>query len=102
MATYFVKVNTYWQNSADAFVGPFANKQAAQAAIESAAQSDNVCKSGQSCDDVKNIVRVYLPMSAPAAKRAGLREDWMNNRNVISRIPTGTSDLMQLQENNYN
>ena len=35
-ATYYIRIDTYWQNSADSFVGPFASRDEAQAEIESA------------------------------------------------------------------
>ena len=104
MATYFVRINSYWQNSADYFVGPFGSRNEADSAIEKAVSAPRslVCKSGQMSSDVKNGIRVFQPVSKTDAQRAGMREDFMNNRNVLPRIPLDTSDLMEMNESsNY-
>ena len=33
-ATYYIEVDTYWQNSKSYFVGPFESRQAAEAWVE--------------------------------------------------------------------
>lgn len=98
MATYFIRIGTYWQNSPDRFVGPFDSREAAQAEIDRATGADNsrVVLAGQSASDVKTAIRCHGILSKTEAKRAG-----MTDRNTLSHtIPLNTYDLTE-HENAY-
>jgi hypothetical protein len=91
MATYFIRIDTYWQNSADRFVGPFNSREAAETAIVTAtdAAGSKVVRRGQSASDIKRGIRVHEVLSKTDAKRAG-----MNERNTLGAvIPLDTHDL---------
>lgn len=88
MATYFIEVDTYWQNSASYFVGPFATKAEAEAWHQQDAGSDaNVWYSTSLCGgDIRDAWRVYPePLSKTAAVRRGMHADYERD-NVISPI----------------
>ena len=75
-ATYYVEVDTYWQNSASYFVGPFETSDQAEQWINATngAKDANVWRSDSHCGgDIKSAWRVYAPVSATTAKRRGLR-----------------------------
>jgi hypothetical protein len=79
MATYYVKVDTYWQNSPDYFVGPFNDRQAAQSWLDGRDGSVNLAD--QFAGDVKNDWRASM-MSATEAKRNGM-SDTYERHNVL-------------------
>lgn len=101
MATYYVRIDTYWQNSPDRFVGPFQTHQDAENAIAEAldASDSKVCTSNQFASDVKHGIRVHGVMSATAARKAGMKDEFANygTGNVIDRIPTSTDELYQIE-----
>ena len=91
MATYFIRIDTYWQNSPDRFVGPFVDRSEAQAEIGRATSADNsrVVLAGQMASDIKTGIRCHGVLSKTEAKRRG-----MTDRNTLSRtIPLDTTDL---------
>lgn len=102
MANYFIRIDTYWQNSPDHFVGPFESRETAQTAIDAALEAPNTCAvaAGQMARDVKNGIRVHGILSQTEAKRMGMK-DWRlgdNESNVIGkRVPVDTADLYQMQ-----
>lgn len=99
-AQYFIRIDTYWQNSPDYFVGPFASREAAQAAIDDIRTEDNVWLSTSSCGgDIRTAVRVYPTiLTATEAKRNGMRNDYGSRHNVVPTMPTGSEDLFETLE----
>lgn len=96
MATYFIRIDTYWQNSADRFVGPFDSREAAEVAIDAATSANKsmVVRQGQSARNIKTGIRVHGVLSKTEAKRAGMTE-----RNVLSRtIPLDTYELREHED----
>lgn len=93
---YFIRIDTYWQNSPDYFVGPFESRAAAAAAIDSVRTEDNnVWLSTSTCDgDIRTAVRVYPGiLTATEAKRRGMRDDYGVRHNVVSEMPRCSHDL---------
>lgn len=97
---YFVRVDTYWQNSADYFVGPFDSRAAAQAAIDAIPTSANAWLASSSCGgDIRDAVRVYdTILTATEARARGMNETGNENyeTNVLPRIPTDAYQLHAL------
>jgi hypothetical protein len=97
MASYFIRIDTYWQNSPDRFVGPFKNRKDAEAAIKVAQDADTslVVRPGQSARDIKRGIRVLGVVPATVARR----NYGMTERNTLSRvIPINTEDLREHEE----
>lgn len=96
MATYFIRIDTYWQNSLDRFVGPFASRDEAQAEIDHATNAENsrVVLIGQSASDIKTGIRCHGILSKTSATRHGMTE-----RNTLSMtIPLNTADLTEHED----
>lgn len=90
MATYFIEVDTYWQNSPSYFVGPFNSKAEAEAWFsgDDWTPADNIWMSGSNCGgDIRDAWRIYpAPLSKTAARQRGMRRwsDGDERENVIS------------------
>jgi hypothetical protein len=102
-ATYYIHIDTFWQNSPDRFVGPFDSKAEAQAAIDEAydALDSNVAAYGMSSNNIKGAVRVHGVLSKSAARRAGMRDYGLGDdtSNVIGeRVPHSMNDLKEIEE----
>lgn len=77
-AQYFIEVDTYWQNSASYFVGPFESREAAEAWHQQDVPSDaNVWYSTSTCGgDIRDAWRIYpAPLTKTEAKRRGMDDD---------------------------
>jgi len=97
MATYFIRIDTYWQNSPDRFVGPFASRKEAQAEIDRATSADNsrVVLIGQSASDIKTGIRCHGIFPRNVCER----NYGMTDRNMLSRtIPLHTTDLREHED----
>lgn len=100
-ATYFIEVDTYWQNSASFFVGPFASREAAAAYV--AQDSDNVWLSTSGCGgDIRSAWRIYpQPLSKTEARARGMRD----HNELSTRTPLSARSLSnavrELQEMAY-
>lgn len=96
-AQYFIRVDTYWQNSPDYFVGPFDSREAAQAAIDNIQTEDNVWLSTSTCGgDIRSAVRVFPAiLTASEAKRGGMRDDYGARHNVMPTMPRDANDLFE-------
>lgn len=72
---YYIQVDTYWSNAKDYFVGPFASREEARAAVEAIPTDSNAWLATSTCGgDIREAVRVYpQPLSHTAARRAGMR-----------------------------
>ena len=101
--TYYVRVDTYWQNSPDSFIGPFASRADAQTAIDAALDAPNslAVLAGNSPRDIKEAVRIHGILSKTEARKFGLR-DWSlgdNESNCPSgRVPVDGSDLAEMYQ----
>lgn len=78
MATYYIEVDTYWQNSPSSFVGPFNTAAAARAWFDTDKwqPSDNVWLSTSQCGgDIRSAYRIYpAPLTKTEARRHGMRD----------------------------
>ncbi len=94
-AQYFIRIDTYWQNSPDYFVGPFESRDAAQAAIDGIKAGDNLWLSTSTCGgDIRTAVRVFPSvLTASEAKRGGMRDDYGPRHNTIPNMPSDAGDL---------
>lgn len=90
MATYYIEVDTYWQNSRSHFVGPFDSKAEAASWHQNDdwTPHDNVWYSTSQCGgDIRDAWRIYpTPLSKTEARRHGMRryEDRDEMDNTIS------------------
>jgi hypothetical protein len=77
-ATYFIEVDTYWQNSRSYFVGPFESRDAAEAWYQNDdwTAEDNTWLSTSNCGgDIRSAWRIYpKALSRTAARKQGLRQ----------------------------
>lgn len=96
-AQYFIRIDTYWQNSPDYFVGPFDSRDEAQTAIDSITTEANVWLSTSTCGgDIRSAVRVFPAiLTASEAKRSGMRDDYGAKHNTIPTMPTSAADLFE-------
>jgi hypothetical protein len=98
-AAYYVRVDTYWQNSPDRFAGPFESREAAQAEIDRAINEpdSNAWLAGEHCGgNIKYAVRIFPDiLTATEAKRQGMRPlGALRGTNMIGeRIPVHADDL---------
>lgn len=99
-AQYFIRIDTYWQNSRDNFVGPFESREAAQAAIDGIDSEDNVWLSTSMCGgDIRTAVRVYPTiLTSTEAKRMGMRNDYGSSHNTVPMMPSRENDLFGMLE----
>ena len=92
-AQYFIRIDTYWQNSANRFVGPFASRSAAQTEIDRAmdAPMNLVCHANQTAIDIKNGIRVHgIHPRTVCERNYGMNDQ----RNVLTaKIPLNTDEL---------
>ena len=97
-AQYFIRIDTYWQNSKDNFVGPFDSRNEAQSAIDNIQTEDNVWLSTSTCGgDIRSAVRVYPTiLTASEAKRMGMRNDYSSNHNAVPVMPSRENDLFEM------
>lgn len=94
MATFFVRIDTYWAGSHDRFVGPFNSRQDANAAINAAvwAEGSLVTPSGKMAKNAKSGIRVHGIVSKSEAKRLGFKG------NALTEIPLDTEALYQAEQ----
>lgn len=102
-ATYFLRIDSYWQNSPDRFVGPFSSKDEAATAIEAVPENANVWLSTSTCGgDIRDAVRVYPePLSKTQARKAGMLDyqygDYTSNV-VGTTIPSSLRQMRTIDE----
>lgn len=100
---YYIRVDTYWQNSPDRFVGPFETREEAQKALSTVPESANVWLSTSTCGgNIRTAIRVYPAiLTATEAKRSGMIDDYGHahrNYNIIPAIPRDTNELFDLEQ----
>lgn len=88
----YVKVDSYWQNSPDYFVGPMTKAEAQQMIAEArAATGSLVALSSELSSDVRNGIRVCLVTNKTAKRRINLTGEGLYN--ILESIPLNTSEL---------
>jgi hypothetical protein len=78
MASYFIKIDTYWQNSKSYFVGPFSTKADAEAWHQQDVPNNaNVWYSTSLCGgNIADAWCIYPgPLSKTAARKRGLNDN---------------------------
>lgn len=74
MATYYVRTDTFWQNSPDNWEGPFDSKREAQEWIDEKLSSDeDYVMSGTSPRNIRDAKRIFGVYSKSEARRMGMR-----------------------------
>jgi len=100
--TYYVRLDTFWQNSPDRWAGPFTSRDEAEQAIDDAARSKEslVVRLNQNPQDIKHAIRVYGVFPASQAIRRGmiLPEMDIDRTNIIDRIPLDTDELFDIEQ----
>ena len=93
----YIKVDSYWQNSPDYFVGPMSKAQA-QAAIKVAQEAEGslVALSSQMSSDVRYGIRVCLVTNKAARTRINLSGESLYN--ILEGIPLNTSELYEMSD----
>lgn len=73
-ASYFIEVDTYWQNAPSFFVGPFESRDQAEAWQKQ--PGDNVWLASSMCGgDIRSAWRIYdAPLSRTQAKARGMHD----------------------------
>lgn len=94
---YYIRIDSYWQDSPDRFVGAFASREAAETAIERAIERGNVWRAESLCGgDIRDAIRVHDVLSKTAARRAGMRLD-----NLLGpRFPRDLGQLRAIERAN--
>lgn len=103
-ATYYVRIDTLWQNSPDWWVGPFASEGEAQAEIDRALndQKSACVMAGRLAGDVKHAIRIFGIVPKSQAIRKGLKAYSLgdNYNNTLGKfIPLSTDDLAEMETN---
>ncbi len=91
-ARYFVRVDTFWQNSPDSWFGPYATRAAAQAAVD----ASDAAKPGRMARDVKEQTRVVGIYSATESAKAGRSHE--NTYGTGDGIPSTSDELREIEE----
>lgn len=93
MASYYIRFDTYYQNSADRFCGPFDSRKAAEKEIERAvnARNSKVVRYGNQPTDIKESVRVLGIVTKTQAGR-GLKRGM-----EFRRLPVDIGDLNETE-----
>jgi len=91
MKQYYVRTDTFWQNSPDRWEGPFDTRVEAQEWIDEKLDGpENYVMSGQSPRDIKTARRIFGIYSKTEARRLGLRS-YVHGDNV-----TNVADELEL------
>lgn len=99
-ATYYVRLDTYWQGSRDRWCGPYVTREQAQAAIDVALNEPETkaVMSNRNPRDTRNAIRIYGVFSRSEAIRKGMRDERHEDSNVLgTRIPISTDDLFEME-----
>lgn len=72
--TFYIRIDTLWQNSPDYFVGPFDSREQAQAAIDKAQENEHseIRTEGHMAGDLRETVRVHGILSKTEARKIGM------------------------------
>jgi len=93
-AKYFVRVNTYWANSPDTWLGPYANREDAESAADNsgAGRSDL----GQMTANIKEQTRILGIYNATESYRLGRSES--NTVPAQKQLPGTIDQLRELED----
>jgi hypothetical protein len=103
-AQYFIEVDTYWQNSASYFVGPFDSRDAAETwHQQDEPQGANVWYSTSTCGgDIRSAWRIYpAPLSKTEARKRGLNDNNEISANVELSARALSDAVAELREYAY-
>lgn len=98
---YYIRFDTYWQGSADRWVGPFASRSQANTEIERATKAEGslAVQAGRSPSNIKYAIRVWGVQTRSEARRYGMREG--ENTNIVgTTIPLNTDELFDIEWQN--
>lgn len=99
--TYYLEVDTYWQNSPSFFVGPFESRAAAEAWYKDRPENSNLTPSNQMSGDVRHGWRVYAnALSKTDARKRGMRDDYEHGYNVLGVDIEPTADGLDTAKRN--
>lgn len=93
MATYYIRIDTFWQNSPDSWFGPYPSKQLADEAVETSGIFDN--RLGFLAADVKNQTRCLGVYGATYSKNLGRTDE---NTYAADILPPDIEQLRIIQE----
>lgn len=89
MAKFYIRMDTYWQDSADTWFGPYSTREAAVAAADnSGAGRDDL---GQMARDVRNQTRILGIHNATESRKLGRKD-----RNTIPALEKAPGDIAEL------
>ena len=93
-AKFYIRIDTYWQNSRDTFFGPYENRPSAESAIdESGAGRWDL---GQMARNIKHQTRCLGIMTTTQARKVGM--NWRNTIPARDKVPGDLYDLAELEE----
>jgi len=92
-ARFYIEVDSYWQNSPSLFIGPYADKEQAQAA----ADASKAIPADRNAPDVKCNVR-YEIHNTSQAEQAGMKAGIDGNviSPLVTAVPDDTDGLFRL------
>jgi hypothetical protein len=95
---YYIKFDSFWQNSPDWFAGPFPSREQADSALHRALDhpESQVVQANEEGGfiDVRNAIRVYKAMPREEALEDGLREAGQRGYNIVPYLPLSRDDLV--------
>src|SRR5260221_1960407 len=102
-ASYYIRIDTYWQNSPNRFVGPFATREEAEAEVERAlaASGSLVARAENHSPNVRRGILVFPDiLTRSEAVRTGLRPmgSLRGGNCVGEHIPVNIDELADLEE----
>jgi len=94
MTKFYVRIDSYWQNSSDTWVGPYESEEEAESSMDS--ESGPVrADLGYSAKNVRYQTRCNGIYSSTTSRELGRR---LENTLPVCRIPGDTSNLAKIQE----
>lgn len=100
-ATYYIEVDTYWQNSTSYFVGPFPTRESAEAWHQQPEpQGSNVWYATSLCGgDIKTAWRIFPDArTATEAKARGMDRDLVIDPSVALSASALSDAVAELRE----
>lgn len=91
-AKFYIHLDTYWQNSADRFFGPYASREDAEAALDATniVRADN----GHSAPDVRYNVRCNGIVTTTEARKRGMKQA------INDDLPNNATELHDIEARN--
>jgi hypothetical protein len=103
---YYIKFDTFWQNSPDWYAGPFASREQANNALHQAVDhpESQIVQASEKGGfiDVRNAIRVSHVMSREEALEDGLREAGQRGYNIVPSLPFSRNALLALLQEDRN